>query len=287
MIRLISFIFIFISMLNPSSSQEVIELPISLANDSISWLHPEKEYFSQIWQTEVVTNVSKPSLSVFRPKEGTSNGTAVIICPGGGMYALSINSEGRQVAQWLADRGVTAFVLKYRLVPTGDDGTMDLNTDGANVLRRAGTLLPLAVDDALNAITFVRDNADDYGIASDRIGLMGFSAGGAVTMGVTYACEVANRPDFISPIYAWMNIVPKTSIPKNAPPIFVACASDDPLRLAPASVQLYQEWLGNGKTAELHMYAKGGHGFGMRVQNLPSDQWIEHFGAWLDGQGLL
>lgn len=287
MLRILFWAYILFFMIHPSNGQEVIELPISLTNDSITWPNAEKEYFSQIWQTEVVTNVSKPTMSVYRPTEGTANGTSIIICPGGGMYALSINSEGRQVAEWLAERGVTAFVLKYRLVPTGDDGTMDLNTDGYNVLKRAGTLLPYAVDDGLNAISHVRTHAEKYGISRDKIGIMGFSAGGAVTMGVTYSYNSNNRPNFIGPIYAWMDVVPKTDMPADAPPIFVACASDDPLRLAPASVDLYQEWLSNGKQSELHMYAKGGHGFGMRVQNLPSDKWIEHFGEWLVGQGLL
>jgi len=84
-----------------------------------------------------------------------------------------------------------------------------------------------------------------------------------------------------------MDVVPETAMPADAPPIFVACASDDPLNLAPASVRLYQEWLENKKPAELHMYAKGGHGFGMRQLDLPSDKWIEHFGEWLKGQSLM
>jgi len=281
------FLTLFLLSIHSGMAQDIIELPITKTNDVVSWDNAEKEYHSSVWDTDVITNVSKPSLLVFRPNQDVNNGTSVIICPGGGLYAHSINSEGRQVAQWLADRGVTAFVLKYRLVPTEGDGTMQINTDGAKVMENAALVLPLAVDDGLNAITYVRENAEAYGIDPQKIGIIGFSAGGAVTMGVTYNYTESNRPNFIGPIYAWMIVVPEQSMPEDAPPIFVACATDDPLRLAPASVKLYEEWALNGKSSELHMYAKGGHGFGMRVQNLPSDKWIEHFGEWLKGQGLL
>jgi len=181
-------------------SQTVIDLPIHKDNNAVSWPNAEKEYYSEIWETEVITNVSHPTLSVYLPDEDKATGTSVIICPGGGLYAHSINSEGRQVAEWLAARGVAAFVLKYRLVPTGVDGTKDLMTDGAKVGERVAEVLPLSIDDGLNAITHVRTHATDYGLDPQRIGLMGFSAGGAVTMGVTYSYTEANRPDFIAPI---------------------------------------------------------------------------------------
>ncbi len=265
-------------------SQHIIELPMDLTNDEIQWENAEREYFSEVWKNPVVTNVSKPTMSVF--KADNPNGSAVIICPGGGLYALSIDSEGRDVAKWLNAQGVTAFVLKYRLVPTGEDGTQDIMKEGAQVLVRAGQVLPLAVADALNAIEHVRNHADRYQVDKDRIGIMGFSAGGAVTMGVTYGYEKENRPDFIGPIYAWMNVVPVHDVPDDAPPMFVLCASDDPLQLAPASVQLYSDWLKAGVATELHMYAQGGHGFGMKKQGLPSDQWIELFAKWMDAQGL-
>ncbi len=268
-------------------AQEIIELPINKYNEAVTWPDSEKDFFSDTWQTRVITNVSKPTMIVHRPATGIANGTSVVICPGGGLYAHSIDSEGHQVAEWLAKRGVTAFVLKYRLVPTGEDGTKDLMTDGPQVPKRVEGVLPLSIDDALNAITHVRTHASDYEIDPNKIGLMGFSAGGAVTMGATYNYDQSNRPDFIAPIYAWMIVVPKTKMPADAPPIFVACASDDPLRLAPASVKLYQEWLEGNKPAELHMYANGGHGFGMRELGLNSDKWIEHFGEWLRGQGLM
>ena len=268
-------------------AQEVIELPITKINDQVTWAESELDFHSTTWDTRVITNVSKPTMIVHKPAAGTANGTAVVICPGGGLYAHSIDSEGHQVAEWLAEHGVTAFVLKYRLVPTGEDGTKQIMTDGPKVGENVTQVLPLSIDDASQAITYVRTNAAEYGVLPNRIGLMGFSAGGAVTMGHTYSYTPETRPDFIAPIYAWMDVVPKTDMPADAPPIFVVCASDDPLRLAPASVTLYQEWLAGGKKSELHMYAQGGHGFGMRKLGFPSDKWIERFGEWLGVMGWM
>lgn len=281
---LLFFVFLFIL---PIMAQKTIKLPITEEDETVDWVKKENDYFSEIWQTQVVTNVTKPTMQVFKPKAENNTGAAVVICPGGGLYALSINSEGNDVAKWLAEKGVTAFVLKYRLVPTGKDGTADLNTDGARVIIKAGNLLPLSISDGLNAIEYVRENAAKYGIAPNKIGIMGFSAGGSVTMGVTYNYEEKNKPNFIVPVYAWMDILPMSPAPKDAGPIFVVCASDDPLGLAPASVNLYNSWLTEGKSAALHMYSKGGHGFGMRQQNLPSDQWIERFGEWLATEGFM
>ena len=269
------------------TAQEIIQLPVTQTDETIEWNDKELQFRSEVWQTEVVTNVIEPTMEVFRPDPANNTGAAVVICPGGGMYALSIESEGNLVAKWLAERGVTGFVLKYRLVPTGEDATKEMLTDGARVLLKAGNVLPLGISDALNAINYVRGNAKTYGLDPQKIGLMGFSAGGAVTMGATYNYDEANRPNFIVPVYAWTDILPTTATPDDAPPAFVVCASDDPLNLAPASVNIYSAWLQADKPVALHMYAKGGHGFGMRTQNLPSDNWIERFGEWMAAQGII
>ena len=267
-------------------SQEIVDLPIKSSNSEITWDNQEQSYFSNTWQTQVVTNVSQPRLLVYLADPEIATGSAVIICPGGGMYAHSINSEGINVAEWLNKKGISAFVLKYRLVPTHEDATVQINTDGPNVEKKARKLLPYATDDALNAISHVRSHAEDYHIDKSKLGLMGFSAGGAVIMNATNNYNEDSRPSFIAPIYAWMNIVDVTQVPGDAPPIFVACANDDPLKLAAASVKLYQDWADAGKSAELHMFAKGGHGFGMRPLGFPSDKWIEHFFNWLTGEGF-
>jgi len=203
---------------------------------------------------------------------------------------LSINSEGIDVAKWLAARGVTAFVLRYHLVPTGDDGVKEVMTkitDRQKMEAATSAVIPLAVADGKAAVSYVRSHASEYSVSPTRIGLMGFSAGGTVTASVAFDYTAESRPDFVAPIYAYIGAVKQTTVPKDAPPMFVAAASDDQLGLAPDSVKLYGMWLAAHKPAELHMYSKGGHGFGMRKQNLTSDQWIDRFGDWLQQQGLL
>lgn len=261
-------------------------LPFVVPAD-VEWLTAERQYFSPIWQTEVITNVAEPSLEVFRPDPSLANGTAVIIAPGGALHALSINSEGHEVARWLLAKGVTAFVLKYRLVPTGADGVSEAPQDYAGFLASIKPVLPWAIADGLAAVEYVRDNAGELGVKPDRIGLMGFSAGGTVAMGVTYQATPATRPDFIVPVYPSMWGLEDLTVPANAPPMFLVCASDDQLGLAAESVELYSSWVAAGGNAELHMYAKGGHGFGMRTQNLPSDRWIERFYDWAVGEGIV
>lgn len=257
------------------------------ASAEVSWSVQQRQYFSPIWETEVITNVAKPSLVVFEPETKIANGTAVVIAPGGALYAHSITSEGYQVAEWLASRGVTAFVLKYRLVPTGEDGVKEATDDWQGIEARVKPVLPLSISDGLAAVEYVRSNADGYGVAPDKIGFMGFSAGGTVTMGVSYGYSANNRPDFIVPIYPWTAVLGTQSPPLDAPPMLVICASDDPLGLAPASVELYSQWLAAGKSAALHMYSRGGHGFGMRTLGLPSDKWIERFYDWAIVEGFV
>ena len=140
-------------------AQEIVQLPISKTDNKVDWPDQEKDYFSDIWQTRVITNVSKPSLMVYRATEGIATGTSVIICPGGALYAHSIESEGIAVAEWLSRRGVTAFVLKYRLVPTGEDATKEIAEEWEEGTKKAAALLHLSVDDALQAISHIRSNA--------------------------------------------------------------------------------------------------------------------------------
>ena len=273
-----------------ANAQQVIRLSSVPTPDSIKWSQQEKEYFSPIWNTQVVTNVSQPTLTVYAPTAEAANGTAVIIAPGGAFHALSINSEGIDVAKWLNARGVTAFVLKYRLVPTGDDGVKEAMMKMGNLKKLDednAALVPLAIADGLAAVTYVRKHAAEFGVSPTRIGLMGFSAGGTVTSGVAFNYTAESRPDFIAPIYAYLGALKEAAVPKDAPPMFVAAATDDQLKLAPDSITLYSKWLTAAKPVEIHMYSRGGHGFGMRKQNLPSDQWIERFGEWLQVQGLL
>jgi acetyl esterase/lipase len=289
-VRIASVIVSLLVLASAAHAQKVIRLYEGAVPGSEKWTHQEKEYFSTIWNTQVVTNVSQPTLTAYLADPAIRNGTSVIVCPGGAFHALSINSEGIDVAKWLNGKGVTAFVLKYRIVPTGEDGVKEamakinnrqkLDEDNAAVI-------PMAFADGLAAVSYVRKHATEFGISPTRIGLMGFSAGGTVTASVAFTYTAENRPDFVAPIYAYMGAVKETVVPKDAPPMFIVAATDDQLGLAADSINLYGKWLAAKKPVELHMYSKGGHGFGMRKQNLPSDQWIERFGDWLQAQGLL
>jgi acetyl esterase/lipase len=273
-----------------ASSQDVIPLYPGTPPGSTPETYPEKEYFSNVWNTEVVTNVTKPTLTVFKPAPDAENGTAIVICPGGGFMALSINSEGIDVAKYLVAKGVTAFVLKYRLAHSGEDATQefrDLYADRQKFVETIGKIVPLSVADGLAAVTYVRKHASDWGVSRDRVGIIGFSAGGSVAAGVAFQYTSESRPAFVAPIYAGASRFKDAVVPGDAPPMFIAAATNDSLGLAPDSVELYQKWYAAKKPVEIHMYEKGGHGFGMRKQSLPTDHWIDAFAAWLDLNGWL
>jgi acetyl esterase/lipase len=275
--------------LTVSAQDKVVPLYPGAAPGSEDCKHHEKENRTNLWQTRVVFNVVKPTLTVFSSELPNANGTALVICPGGGFYALSIDSEGFDVARWLAAKGLTCFVLKYRLVECKtDDPTTEIMTKwGANFEESVAPIIKLAMADGIAAVGYVRRHAKEYGIKPDRIGIMGFSAGGTVAGSVAYNYSAETRPDFVAPIYLQYEWVPKSGgVPADAPPMFIAAASDDQLGLASHSVSLYQNWTAAKKPAELHLFAKGGHGFGMRKQNIPTDHWIERFYEWLEVQGL-
>jgi acetyl esterase/lipase len=273
-----------------AAAQDVIPLYPGTAPGSTPENYPEKAYFSKLWNTEVVANVTKPSLIVFKPSPELRNGTAAVVCPGGGFMALSITSEGSDVAKYLAARGVTAFLLKYRIAHTGEDATQEftaLYADLPKFLEMATKVVPLAIADGLAAVTYVRQHSSEWGVSPERVGIIGFSAGGTVAAGVAFQYSPDSRPAFVALIYAAGERFKDASVPADAPPMFVAAATDDNLGLAPQSVALYQKWTDAHKSAELHMYAKGGHGFGMQQHNLPTDHWIDRFADWLELQGWL
>lgn len=269
-----------------TAQERVIPLYDGPAPGSENWTHSERETVSNLWNTRIVFNVVRPTLTVFPPDPAMANGTAVIVCPGGAFFALSIDREGREVARWLADRGITAFVLKYRLVQCEtDDPTRELMTRGP-LDTVVAPVVKLAMNDGRTAVRVVRSRAAEWGVDPRRIGILGFSAGGTVAVAVAYNYDTESRPDFVAAIYPAYHWVPRErGVPKDAPPMFILAATDDPLRLAPQSIELYQDWTRAGHLAELHLYARGGHGFGMRKQNLPSDRWIERFAEWLDMHG--
>jgi acetyl esterase/lipase len=219
----------------------------------------------------------------------------VIVCPGGGFFFLALEGEGTPVAERLRARGTAAFVLKHRLMDTGaTEAEFHKSMLRAALLKAVADrltagerpVLPedvmkfstLAVADGRQAIKVVREHAGEWGIKPDRIGIMGFSSGGVVATGVATEHDAACRPNYAASLYS--PVLGSVKVPKDAPPLFICCASDDPLVPSKDSIRLYSAWKAAGKSAELHIYAKGSHG-------LPIDTWIDRFSDWLGQQGLL
>jgi acetyl esterase/lipase len=276
-----------------SDQLTVIPLWPNGAPGSEDWTQQERETLAPPpFDFMTVRNVTQPTLTAFLPHLSKASGTAVVVCPGGGFHMLAIDHEGREVAQLLSERGVAAFVLKYRLVQTTADDEdfvklmqkLFLSPEPNRVRELTRQVVPLAVADGKQAIKVVRRHDSEWGIVQDHIGMLGFSAGARVTVGVALEYDGESRPNFAAPIYGalWEEI----AIPADAPPLFIALASDDELVGVDSSVALYSAWRAAGHSVELHIYAQGGHGFGMKKQGLPVDRWIDQFGEWLDGESF-
>lgn len=271
-------------------AQQVIKLYEGKAPGSENWNWSEAYLEKTSWNTPVVYNVAEPTLTVIKPEAGKANGTAVVICPGGGFFALSIENEGMGVARWLAGKGVTCFVLKYRLAKaSGDDPIKDFNASFGDKELQAKQMasVPMAIADGKQAVAYIRKNAVQLGVNPNKIGIMGFSAGGTVAGSAGFGYTAENKPDFVAPIYAFLPPEMQGTVAADAPPLFVAVASDDQIGLQTHSVALYTKWNTAKRSAELHVYNKGGHGFGIRKQQQPSDAWADQFAAWLEFQGFL
>lgn len=246
----------------------------------------------------IVWNVTHPTLEVVRPK-GKSNGAAIVIAPGGGFRVLSYANEGTRVAQWMAAQGFTAFVLKYHLHALPNDPAEVKKMaegmgrpPGAGAPPTGGSATPpprmefgavekSAIADGVQAIKLVRSLAKTYGIDPARVGIVGFSAGGAVSGSTAITPVAAERPNFVGIIYAGV----RDEIPAGAPPAFMAAAADD--QLAAGMPDVFARWLKSGAKAELHIYSKGQHGFGTHKQGLPVDGWLDAFHAWIVQQGFV
>ncbi len=274
-----------------SQAQKVINLYEGKPQGSESWTWDERESTQNMFNTHIVYNVSNPTITAFLPAPSVANGTAVIIAPGGAFHTLSIESEGTEVAKWLNTKGIAAFVLKYRVVRSlTDDPVKELMgkmTDFKKLDEENDSVVALAMHDGLTAMQYVRSHAKEMNIDPTRIGFMGFSAGGTLTMSVVYNATDADRPNFVAPIYAYKKAIIGSTPPSVKTPIFVCAASDDQLGLAPHSTDIYNEWLAAKQPAELHIFEKGGHGFGMRKNNIPTDRWIDRFEEWLFLHGLV
>jgi acetyl esterase/lipase len=259
---------------------------ISLNTGSVPGM-PAESWFSDRGQ-RVVRNVSHATLTPFLPRAGAATGAAVIVAPGGGFAQLSMDNEGWPVARWLADHGIAAFVLKYRLNPSATSLESYKQEVTAKIAAsQAGKLdlstPPAARADALAAIRMVRHRATEWGIDPKRVGFLGFSAGAMTTLSLIQAAPAEDMPNFAAPIYGPMVSM---AVPSNAPPMFIALASDDPL-FGNQGYGLAESWKKTGKPVELHVFQSGSHGFGLGQPGTTTVGWIEGFRTWLETNGFL
>lgn len=231
----------------------------------------------------IISSVHRPSIAAYVPEEGAATGAAVVVIPGGGHRELWMDHEGYRVAEWLRARGVAAFVLKYRLA-RAPESTYTVEGESLADVRRA--------------VRLVRSRSGEWGIDPERIGVIGFSAGGqlAALAGTRYQ---SGRPDAADPIEressrpAFMGLVypaipADMELTDDTPPAFLLCGEDDSPRIAEGVARLYLEMKAAAVPVELHIFTGVGHGFGMRYRNPPAvATWPEVFVRWLEALQLL
>jgi acetyl esterase/lipase len=266
--------FCFFVVITSASFSQTIHIWPGVAPGSEQWTQKEQT-FEAPYGT-VLMNVVTPTLTLYLPEKANATGTGVIVAPGGACVALAIKHEGTDVAKWLQERGIAAFVLKYRVPEKKGEGIpKDINFDEA---------CKYGIADGIQAVKVVRAHAAEWGVAPDKIGFVGFSAGAMVTSGVLLQEDEKARPNFAAPIYGGpFGVMPK--IPAKLPPIFMAWAQDDDLAREPV-VKFYDALMAAGIRPEAHIYSAGGHGFGMKKQGTTSDHWIEEFWWWMQAKGF-
>ena len=235
-----------------------------------------------------VRNVTVPTLTPILPV-GPSTGAAMIVAPGGAFLGLAIEHEGWQVARWLANHGIAAFVLKYRVQPTPASNEQFRIEN--NAMRNGGqaSFAPPedtpaeALADGLAALRYVREHAEELGIDPARVGFMGFSAGGFLSRSVVEHGG-SDAPDFVAPIYPNMA---ELDVPENAPPMFVTIAADDFLLAPHTGFPLINSYRAAGAPIEFHLLASGGHGFGLGQVGEPTEGWTDTMLRWMGDIGVL
>jgi acetyl esterase/lipase len=250
-----------------------------------------KEQWARVADDYVARNVTSPTLTPFLPEKGKATGAAVIVVPGGGFQVLAMKNEGIDVARFLAERGIAAFVLKYRIQPT-PESEAEMQAEMARMMGGGARLPadrppplapPFALDDAQQALRMVRSRAAEWSVDPARVGMIGFSAGAMTTLATALRNDPAARADFIGTVYGPLASV---QVPQPTPALFAAIAADDPL-IGTGDFGLIKAWRDAKAPVEFHLYERGGHGFGMRQQGLTSDLWAEQFHAWMSARGLL
>jgi len=250
----------------------------------------QKEKWARVGEDYVARNVTSPTLTAFLPSKDKATGAAVIVAPGGGFQVLAMKNEGIDVARYLSDHGVAAFVLKYRIRAT-PESDQEMQAEMSKMMggsrppgdRPRPATPPLALDDAQQALRMVRSRAAEWSVDPKRVGMIGFSAGAMTTLATALRNDPAARADFIGVIYGPLGSV---EVPQPTPPLFAAIAADDPL-IGTGDFGLIKSWRDAKAPVEFHLYEHGGHGFGMRRRSTTSDLWADQFYAWMKARGLL
>lgn len=269
----------------PPADRE-IQLYPGNAPGSEAWNWPERAIFNTVVGLEFTQNVVHPSLLYYAPDPAKANGTAVIIAPGGGGVNLTIRYEGTRVAQQLSKAGVATFILKYRLVAHPTDTPMSkayAKDDKGVVLegpQKGQNVRLLAMADAQAAVSWVRAHAAEFGCSPQRVGFVGFSAGGDLACYLV-AGPPATRPDFFAPIYGASK---ELAAAADSPPVFLATAADDEWN-AESSVAIFKTWRAAKRPAELHIFQTGGHGF--LIKGGGGDQVLDRLEDWMRANGWL
>jgi len=269
-----------LAMLNKVHAQDIIKLYPKSTPGSESWNWTENDLGGGY-----LRDVVNPTLTVFRPPH--PNGIAVIVAPGGGYHFLVSKGEGSDVAKRLNEKGITAFVLKYRLVhedPAHPYVNKMMKEADWKLLEKVTTpVLPLMTDDALTAMKYVRQHAAEYKIDANKIGFEGSSAGGTLAISLVSIANDETRPNFIACFYPYAGgLLADKKVPAVQTPLFISAAIDDELIPINHSLQLASKWLEAKQPVEIHIFQKGKHGFvGNPPQNSPVDTWFERFSDWI------
>ena len=260
---------LFILTLGAAAQSKVREIPLQSA------VNPAPDVFEMPATGDLpkrFTVVNRPSIYVFLPPKDNATGVAVVVAPGGGHSQLVIDKEGWEMAEWFNQRGIAAFVLKYRL---------------ARAVDSKYTVQGDALDDAKQAMRVVRGRAKEWGVNPSRIGFMGFSAGGELAALMETRFDAETRPDFSILIYPGWRSDTVITVPKDAPPAFLVCADNDPSHVR-LTAQLYLDLEKQGVSSELHIYADGKHGFGLRAPaGMPVSSWPDRMKEWMVDRKLL
>lgn len=265
-------------------AQTTVRLWPGVAPGSEHWHWKEKVFRDTLFSYhspqigDVVEDVVKPTLTAYLPERSKATGTGVVIAPGGACIVL-LMKPANELAEQLQKKGIAAFVLKYRLRHMqGMPRQMPRHLSEDKACR-------YGIADAIQALKVVRRRAKAWAVSPDRIGLIGFSAGGMLASEALVQKDAALRPDFAALMYgAPFESMP--AIPRNLPPVFMAWAQDDPMA-GPAMARFYRALMKAGDKPEVHIYRSGGHGFADNVKRGgSSDHWAEEFYWWLQSEGF-